>query len=188
MPNRFLEEPPSFACLTRKLHSSYEPLASSEFQMVQNQQMTLRPPPYVAYDALTDFYLLMQGQCGIGPFDPNTFKEKAAPSGAQSAASEALRAPLLGAAPQPSPSAPGGLFPTPPPNASVSPVEYRQQQMMQNQQSQARGGRTCSYFNSREGCRRGLQCPYLHVVAAGGARGPASSDSEDLLTLLQRQQ
>lgn len=147
------EVPVSLLCVTRKLQEKpYEPLHPQEVQQAIGQQMSLRPPPYVAQDQLFEFYAILSGHCNTKPMD------NATPFVAD------LLTMAPGPAAAPSHSASVGVLPAPPSDlASVQ--DFRLQQIRHNERHVgSKGSRLCSYFNTREGCRRGASCPYAHVM------------------------
>lgn len=163
--NRLVEEMPvSFLCVSRKLQERpYEPLTSQSVSHAVAQQHTFRPPVYIAQETLQEFYRVIQGKCGVSKAAPGT-------TAVINGESEPFGAPVQAAA--------GVSFPAPiaggPPSSSTSIQDYRLAQIRNSERHQkpavtSGGVRICSYLNTREGCRRGSACPYLHPSSTATA-------------------
>ncbi|ORC86882.1 uncharacterized protein TM35_000251780 [Trypanosoma theileri] len=65
-----------------------------------------------------------------------------------------------------------------PPTATSSSEDYRLSQIRRNERhvNNAMYGKVCAFFNTREGCRRGPYCNFLHV-GKGGTGGPITGNS-----------
>lgn len=175
--NRMVQElPVSFLCVSRKLQERpYEPLHPADISQAVVQQMSLRPAPYVAQDTLFEFYSIIQGHCNVptlqvGTIDLLSASPTSAGVPAPGCGANALAS--TGAILGPCPSSSGtGTTPLLGGEGGVNAVggtdaaeSYRLAQIRQNERHvNSKGARICSYFNTREGCRRGPNCPFIHI-------------------------
>ncbi|CUG86185.1 Hypothetical protein, putative [Bodo saltans] len=180
--NRLVEElPVSYLCVGRKLQEKpYEAIHPLDLSQSLTQQMALRPPPFVAQDTLFQYYSILQGHCNIPVLQVQSielFSSSSAPSSVPSAGCG------VNAQPQQLPSAQqvvssssmgmggggGGVLGSAP-SSNYGQVSsggdgesYRLAQIRQNERHvNSKSARVCSYFNTREGCRRGPNCPFIH--------------------------
>jgi hypothetical protein len=172
--NRLVEElPVSYLCVARKLQERpYEAIHPSDLAHSLTQQMALRPPPFVAQDTLFQYYSILQGHCHIPQLHVQSielFSSSSAPSSVpaagcgvngQPSSSSLAGAGILGTAPSAAnyPIVHGGGG-----SAGGDGESYRLAQIRQNERHvNSKSARVCSYFNTREGCRRGPNCPFIH--------------------------
>ncbi|CCW71389.1 unnamed protein product [Phytomonas sp. Hart1] len=187
---------PSKLCQMRHVQPRpYTPLYPDLIARVtQSNDYTLRPPPYVVQQTLMEFYRVCNGHYGIHCEVPSSMElltmqgyhgntspsGGGAPQGAPSSSSPGLAACTTRS----------GI--TGVPNKLVAGArdgrrdgndeetlrandftkvldDYRITQLRRNAQHQDtyNGRRLCMYFNTREGCRRGPYCEFLHVDKNG---------------------
>ena len=145
--NRLVEEfEPGFLSVTSRFQDQkYAPLSSKQLLAAINQQQHCRPPPHMVRQAFNEMYTAFNGYCNIQHESP--------------AVMDMITQPRKGSA---VPSAPGGVLGVLP-SPSQSMEDFRLNQIRLNERHQNMKNRVCSYFTTREGCRRGGSCPFIHV-------------------------
>ena len=167
--NRVIEGmPASFLCIVRKVQDRpYEPLTARKVQQASSQQAHLRPPPHVSKQAFNDFYTAINGYCGVSHPAPESMdmityqsyqqkmqQQQQHQGGAYTGGGGVLAAPAGG----------DSSLMAPPQLSSAEAIEdFRLQQIRQNEKHVTHKGRICSYFHTKDGCRRGFACQFLHV-------------------------
>ncbi|KAH8607827.1 hypothetical protein ERJ75_001321600 [Trypanosoma vivax] len=166
--------PPSAVCLVRKIQSSpYQALPLEQLLSVTVPNVfSLRPPPHVAHQAVMDFYFAVNGHCGVECYDPSSIEL----SGAGTPHAPGVPAVASAARTQQQLSGPALGAPVPRPTAAASSEDYRLSQIRRNERhvNNATYGKVCVFFQTREGCRRGPYCNFLHISKAGSG-GPAAA-------------
>ena len=146
MPNRLVEEHPVSWLYVAQKHQErpYEPLTPFQVQQSIQHNIAYRPPPYVSQDTLCEMYEVFDGHCGIQCADPTRLTLLSMGSrgpGPHSHHSNTVTS-----------------------NSAGSGEDYRLQMIRQNERHVNSKQKICSFFNTREGCRRGASCGFLHVL------------------------
>ncbi|CCW63590.1 unnamed protein product [Phytomonas sp. EM1] len=188
---------PSKLCQMRHVQPRpYTPLYPDIIARVtQSNDYTLRPPPYVVQQTLMEFYRVCNGHYGIHCEIPSSMElltmqgyhynaSQSSGGSLQGVAAASSSPPSLSVFTRASTSAmPNRLVVTAKDGKRDTNDEeaikandftkvlddYRITQLRRNAQHQDtyNGRRLCMYFNTREGCRRGPYCEFLHVDKNG---------------------
>ncbi|CCD12250.1 unnamed protein product [Trypanosoma congolense IL3000] len=178
---------PSAVCLVRKIQASpYQALPLDKVLAVTVPNLlSLRPPTHIAHQALMEFYAAMDGHCGVSCPDPSSVDLQLPASPTTNSSKE--RSPREPSGQIVSAACDGGTgqlqhgLPVGPLAATIqqSPVlsgaeDYRLSQIRRNERhvNNATYGRVCTFFLTREGCRRGRYCNFLHIGKGGGTALP----------------
>lgn len=180
---------PAMMCLLRKAQPSpYVPLPTEVIQQAaQPLDYSLRPPPHVSHQAVMDFYAAINGHCGVHCESPRALELITLGAHAHGGRGLAYRKQLHQEqlaqhqrGPTDATGAPLHNQQQPyPPVTTMAAVDkskfakevedYRLTQFRRNAQhvDSSVFGRVCNFYNTREGCRRGATCEFVHMDRQG---------------------
>ncbi len=178
-----LDHPVGLLFTTRQLQDSpYEPLSNRRLNQALTTHHKYRPMAHVVQKLLVEFYSKMNGRYGIHVDDPSAIVSTAVTRSKRfrEGAEAAQQAPV-----QPSLEFGSGVGD----NSGVSTAsgagvadqeqlkQFRLQQLRRATAAAATASssKPCQHYLSREGCRRGLQCPFSHVVHETVLHAPNAS-------------
>lgn len=154
-PNAVLQASPAMLCLCRGAQPApYAPLPPQRLALaVQPGDFSARPQPYVAAQVVMDLYRLLRGSYGI-------------PDQISNEGGDDRRAESRKTGPPPPSAVPGA-------SPREGTEDYRLSQIKRNVRhvDNRYYRRTCAYYNTREGCRKGANCEYLHAAPPATAPG-----------------
>lgn len=137
----------------------YQPITSRKLSQAFADERRLRAPPHLVQKTFTDFYNAVNGKYGIEVEDPlqlqtsyytrkrpreDDFKMNRAVGGGTAASAESVNNASVGES-----------------KMAQDLQDLRRMQLKRNQAA-SHAPKVCQYYNTREGCRRGINCPHVH--------------------------